>query len=174
MTHSLDTRFAQRTSPVLLVRRGLVALTGIGILATAFELAAERHWGHVEQLVPWLALVLLAIAVGLTLLPDGRGTTAARVLAVVVLGASAYGVIEHVLVNAGAGRFDPRLGDVWASLPLLERGWYALTKTVGSAPTLAPGVLAQTALLLLLATVCRAGTGSGSSPVTAGTAPNGH
>ena len=41
------------------------------------------------------------------------------------------------------------------SLPLLERGWYAVTKTVGPAPTLAPGVLGQTALLLLLATVCK-------------------
>jgi hypothetical protein len=143
-----------QTAPVVLVRRGLIALTGIGVLATAFELAAERHWGDIEQLVPWLALTILAIAVALVLLPDGRGATAARVLAVVVLGASAYGVIEHVLVNAGAGRLDQRFGDVWESLPLLQRGWYALTKTVGPAPTLAPGVLAQTALLLLLATVC--------------------
>ncbi|GAA0906804.1 hypothetical protein [Pseudonocardia zijingensis] len=143
------------TAPIVLVRRGLIALTGIGVLATAFELAAERHWGHIEQLVPWLALAVIAVAIGLLLLPDGRGTTAARVLAVLVLGAALYGVIEHVLVNAGAGRFDPHYGDVWQSLPLLERGWYAVTKTVGSAPTLAPGVLAQIALLLLLATVCR-------------------
>ncbi|GAA0922603.1 hypothetical protein [Pseudonocardia zijingensis] len=148
-------------APVVLVRCGLIALTGIGILATTFELAAERHWGHVEQLVPFLALVLLAVAIGLLLLPEGRGVTAARVLAVVVLGASLYGVVEHVLVNAGAGRFDQRYGDVWESLPLLQRGWYALTKTVGSAPTLSPGVLAQTALLLLLATVCKERQGPG-------------
>jgi hypothetical protein len=144
-----------RTAPVVLVRRGLIALTGIGVLATAFELAAERHWGDLGQLVPWLALAALAVAIALLLLPDGRGTAAARVLAVVVLGASAYGVIDHVLVNAGAGRLDQRFGEVWESLPLLQRGWYAVTKTVGPAPTLAPGVLGQTALLLLLATVCR-------------------
>ena len=37
------------TPITLLVRRGLVALTVVSILATAFELAAERHWNGVEQ-----------------------------------------------------------------------------------------------------------------------------
>jgi len=51
-----------------LVRRGLYALTVIGILATAFELATVRHWLDIEQLIPWVALVVLAIATGLGLL----------------------------------------------------------------------------------------------------------
>jgi hypothetical protein len=148
-----------RDDVVVLVRRGLVALTVLGMLATAFELAAERHWNGIEQLVPWLALGVLAAATALAVVPAGRGTTAARVLALVVLGASVYGVIDHVLVNYGAGALDQRYADTWDDLPLLERGWYALTKTVGPAPTLAPGVLGQTALLLLLSTFCR-GTGA--------------
>lgn len=143
-----------RTPPVVLVRRGLVALTAIGILATAFELAAERHWNGWEQLIAWAALVALVAAVALLLLPGGRGTTATRVLALLVLGASVYGVLEHILVNVGSGALDQRYADTWESLPLLERGWYATTKTVGPAPPLAPGVLGQTALLLLLATIC--------------------
>jgi hypothetical protein len=139
---------------IVLVRRCLLALTAIGIFAAAFELAAERHWNDVVQLIPWFALAVLATAITLLLLPDGRGTTAARVLALVVLGASIYGVVEHILVNYGAGALDQRYADTWDSLPLLERGWYAITKTVGPAPTLAPGVLGQSALLLLLATFC--------------------
>lgn len=151
MTHSLR---ARGVPTVVLVRRGLVALTVIGILATAFELAAQRHWNEWEQLIPWAALAALLAAVVLLLLPGGRGTTAARVLAVLVLGASAYGVLEHLLVNVGTGAHDQRYAATWESLSLLQRGWYALTKTVGPAPPLAPGVLGQTALLLLLATIC--------------------
>ena len=42
----------------MLVRLSLVALTFIGILATAFELATERHWNGIEQLIPWIALTV--------------------------------------------------------------------------------------------------------------------
>lgn len=142
-------------TPILpLVRRGLIALTVISILSAAFELAAERHWNGVEQLVPWLALAVLAVATAPFLLPGERGTTITRVLALIVLGASLYGVVDHVLVNFHAGELDQRFADTWDSLPLLLRMWYAVTKTVGPAPTLAPGVLGQAALLLLLATLC--------------------
>jgi hypothetical protein len=145
------------TPTIVLVRRGLVALTVIGILATAFELAIERHWSNLEQLIPWAALAVLATATTLLVLPGGRAVTAARVLALVVLGASIYGVIDHILVNLEAGELDQRYAETWDSLPVLERSWYAITKTVGPAPTLAPGVLGQSALLLLLATFCRQG-----------------
>ena len=157
MTHLLE---PHRIDTAALVRRGLVALTVIGILATAFELATERHWNGLEQLIPWVALVVLAAATVVQLVPGRRGVPAARVLALLVLGASAYGVIDHILVNYNSGALDQRFANTWDSLPLLEQLWLALTKTVGPAPTLAPGVLGQTALLLLLATL----TGSGRSP----------
>jgi hypothetical protein len=64
-----------------------------------------------------------------------------------------YGVITHIVVNYDAGVLDQRYAGTWDSLPVLQRWWYATTKTVGPAPTLAPGVLGQTALLLLLATL---------------------
>jgi hypothetical protein len=146
----------QGTSTALLVRRALVALTVIGILAAAFELATERHWNGLEQLIPWVALAVLAVATALALIPGGRGVTAARVLALLVLGTSMYGVVDHILVNFNSGALDQRYADTWDNLPLLERWWYAATKTVGPAPTLAPGVLGQSALLLLLATLGRA------------------
>lgn len=136
-----------------LVRRGLVALTGIGILATAFELYTVHHWNGLEQLVPWVALAVLAVATALVVTPGGSGVVAARVLALLVLGASVYGVLDHVLVNFGSGPLDQRYAESWDALPLLTRIWYAVTKEVGPAPTLAPGVLGQTALLLVLATL---------------------
>ena len=137
-----------------LVRRGLLALVVIGILAAAFELATERHWHGFVQLIPWYALAALAAATALLRVPGGRAVTAARVLAFVVLGASVYGVLDHVLVNFDSGALDRRYADTWDGLPLARRWWLAVTKTVGPAPTLAPGVLGQSALLLLLATLC--------------------
>jgi hypothetical protein len=141
------------TDAAVLVRRGLVALTVIGILAAAFELATERHWNGIEQLIPWGALSVLAVAVGLLLVPRGRGVPAARVLAVLVLGASAYGVLDHVLVNYHSGALDQRYSQSWDTLPALQQWWLAVTKSVGPAPTLAPGVLGQSALLLILASI---------------------
>jgi hypothetical protein len=142
-----------RAAARVLVWRGLVALTVMSILAAAFELATERHWSNPEQLIPWVALAVLAVATVLATVPRGRGVTPARVLAVLVLAASIYGVITHIVVNYDAGVLDQRYADAWNGLPVLQRWWYAATKTVGPAPTLAPGVLGQTAILLLLATL---------------------
>jgi hypothetical protein len=72
---------------------------------------------------------------------------------VVVLGASMYGVLDHVLVNYESGALDQRYSESWDTLPVGEQWWLAVTKTVGPAPTLAPGVLGQSALLLVLASI---------------------
>jgi hypothetical protein len=139
----------------VILRRGLIALTVISILAAAFELATERHWNGAEQLIPWLALAVLTLATGVLLIPGQRSVTVARVLALIVLGASLYGVIDHILVNYQAGTLDQPYGQNWDAIPAFKQWWYAITKTVGPAPPLAPGVLGQAALLLLLATLLR-------------------
>jgi hypothetical protein len=72
-------------------------------------------------------------------------------LAVLVLGAATYGVVDHVLVNYESGALDQRFSESWETLPAVQQWWLAVTKTVGPAPTLAPGVLGQSALLLVLA-----------------------
>src|SRR5512144_1052260 len=140
-------------TPAELMRRGLLALAMLGILAAAFELATERHWTGLEQRIPWLALPVLAAAAALVVVGGDRRVTLARVLALLVLGASLYGVITHILVNYNAGALDQRYATTWDTLPQGKRWWYAATKTVGPAPTLAPGVLGQSALLLLLASL---------------------
>ncbi|WP_276824276.1 hypothetical protein [Mycolicibacterium mageritense] len=144
------TATATRRDRTALIRIGLYGLTVIGILATAFELASERHWQTPDQLIPWVALAVLALATVLALLPWRSARLIARVLAVAVLGASIYGVLDHIAANHDSGFLDQRYADVWESLSPLRQWWYAATKTVGPAPTLAPGMLGQTALLLLL------------------------
>lgn len=136
---------------ITFVRRSLLALTLIGILATAFELTTEHHWNGLEQLIPWFALAVLAIAVVLTVLPTRGAQVLARVLALVVLGASVYGVLDHITVNYNSGPLDHRFAESWESMSATQQWWYASTKEVGPSPPLAPGILAQTALLLLLA-----------------------
>ncbi|SEN73821.1 hypothetical protein [Nonomuraea pusilla] len=154
-------------TPVL-VRRGLVALTGVGVLATAFELTTEQHWRSLEQLVPWGALGLLAVAVVLAAAGDAPPLAAGvRVIALVVLLASAFGVYAHVAANFDAGPLDQAYAATWDGLSALTRRWYAFTKAVGPAPPLAPGMLGQSALLLLLATLIRRSPVPAAAPTTA-------
>jgi hypothetical protein len=138
---------------VLFVRRALYALTVMTILATAFELASVAHWQQFEQLIPWIALGVLVVATALSLARRGWGRIGARVLALLVLGAAVYGVIDHTLVNYDSGPLDYRFSETWETIPAAQRWWYAFTKTVGPSPTLAPGVLGMAATLLLLASL---------------------
>ncbi|MEV4840767.1 hypothetical protein AB0K05_40130 [Nonomuraea sp. NPDC049486] len=138
-----------------LVRRALAALTVIAIFGAGFELAVERHWRSVQQLVPWAALALLAVGVLLLLATRLSGTV--RVIAAVVLLASAFGVFAHVSANMTVGSFSGALDGV----SMIGQWWHAFTKSVGDAPPLAPGMLAQAALLLLLATYVTGRTSAG-------------
>ncbi len=137
-----------------MLHRGLIGLTVIGILGTAFELAVEQHWKNWEQLLPWGALVLLAFAVVVLAFRDSpRGITVVRALSLAVLLVAVFGVYAHVAANYDAGPLDQRYAATWETMPATLRWWYALIKAVGPAPSLAPGALAQTALVLLLASL---------------------
>lgn len=167
MTHA---RHARRVDPLHVLRGSLATLTALGIAGTAFELASLHHWNGASQLVPWAALAVLAGA--LVLHAGRRGPSqAVRGLALLVLVSSLYGVLEHALVNYEAGPLDQRFADIWTELSPWWQWWYAITRTVGPAPTLAPGMLGQAAATLLLATIGAAP----SSPRRLGEfAPNRH
>ena len=145
-------RHARRPDPLHLLRASLTALTALGIVGTAFELATLKHWNGAMQLVPWAALVVLA---GALAVHTGRPGCAhlVRTLAILVLVTSLFGVLEHALVNYDSGPLDQRFADSWDMLSPWLRWWYAITRTVGPAPTLAPGMLGQAAATLLLATI---------------------
>jgi hypothetical protein len=133
------------------IRIALLLLVSLSVVATAFELATERHWNGLVQLIPWVGIAVLVLATGVLAIGGARSVVVARVLAVLVLAASVYGVVQHVVVNYEFGALDAVYGQEWESLPVPQRWWHALTKTVGPSPPLAPGVLGQAALLLLLA-----------------------
>lgn len=141
------------TDPAAALRAGVLALAGVATVGTAVELATERHWRSTVQLVPWAALAVLTVAVILLAVrPNRRAVQLARVLAAVVVLTSVVGVIEHLQANLDAGVLDARYAAGWDALSVLTKLWYAVTKTVGPAPPLAPGVLAQAGLISLLAT----------------------
>ncbi len=152
-------RHARRADPLHVLRGCLVALTALGIAGTAFELASLKHWNGAIQLVPWVALVVLAAALALHTTRPAH-VPVVRGLALLVLAASVYGVFEHALVNYESGPLDQRFTDTWTDLSLWSQWWYAITRTVGPAPTLAPGMLGQAAATLILATI---GAGAAST-----------
>jgi hypothetical protein len=136
------------------LRAGLLALAAAGIVGTAAELAFLRHWGSLEQVVPWIALGLMAAAVAsIAVRPSRSSLRAARGLSVLTLAAGAYGVVDHILENLHAGPLDATYGARWSAMGTASQWWHAATGGVGPAPTLAPAVLFQIALCLLLATM---------------------
>jgi hypothetical protein len=145
-------RHARRPDPLHVLRGSLAALTALGIAGTAFELASLQHWNGAIQLVPWFALVMLAGALAIHVRRPDR-IRVVRGLGLLVLVASMYGVLEHALVNYESGPLDQRFADTWTALSLWSQWWYAITRTVGPAPTLAPGMLGQAAATLMLATI---------------------
>jgi hypothetical protein len=135
------------------MRAGVLALAVVASCGTAVELATERHWNSTLQLVPWAALGVLALAQGLIAVRPGQmAVRVARILAVLVVLTSIFGIVEHVQANLDTGALNATYADTWDRLSIWTQLWYAATKTVGPAPPLAPGVLAQAGLLTLLAT----------------------
>lgn len=137
--------------PVL--RRGLIYLSGLVTVGTAIELALERHWTQLAQLIPWVAIAALLAAVVLLLRKWSQGgVRLVRVLAVAVLLTGLIGVWQHISANHDAGPLDVNYATSWEQLGSLQQWLLAVTKTVGPSPPLAPLALAQAALGLLLAT----------------------
>lgn len=137
------------------VARGvLLGLALLVMAGTALELAMERHWDDPIKLIPWLALGVLLVAIALVAFsPSNARLRLARVICALVLAASAFGIYEHIEENRKAGALDFRFTERWESMSPADQWWKAATKTVGPAPVLAAGVLAQAALMIAAATI---------------------
>ena len=152
------------TVSVDLLRRCFLALAVTATAGTAVELALSRHWATATQLIPWYVVGGLALGAALLVTrPRPGAVRAVRLLAVLAVLATVYGVYEHVLANYHAGPLDFRYVSTWAAMSAGSRWWAAITESVGPSPTLAPAVMAQAAVCLLLATV-------GHPALTSGTA----
>jgi len=139
-------------SPVL--RRGLLWLAAITIAGIGVELAADRHWTQPVQLVAWMALGAIALALFLVAVnPTRPKLWLARLLVIIVMLSAVWGIWEHVYANYDAGGLDFEYTNTWDGLAESTRWWLAVTKTVGPSPPLAPGALAQASLAVLIATL---------------------
>ncbi len=137
-----------------MLRRALLGLSAIALAGTGVELVIGRHWESATQLIPFAAIAVAAVA--LSMIAAARSRTMLRVaqgLCAVVLVASVLGVWNHVAGNEESGALDQRYAATWESTPATERWWLAASGGVGPSPPLAPGVLAQVALMLLAATL---------------------
>lgn len=154
-----------QASPLL--RGGLLWLAGLTTLGLAVELAAERHWTQPIQLVAWVAVGAVSIAVVLLAWsPSRRRVRLAQILAVMVVLSAVLGIWEHVYANYDSGALDRRYSESWDSLAEPVRWWLALSKSVGPSPPLAPGALAQAGLSVLLVTLRHPALGPDQAPIT--------
>lgn len=137
-----------------LFRRLLLAFAVLLVAATAVELAMERHWNSFVQQIPWGGVTVMVVAIALACIRPGRPSLmAARLLSVAIIALSLYGIFEHVRANYDAGPLDFRYANTWATMSEAGRWLRAATKSVGPAPVLAPGILAQAALCVIAATL---------------------
>ncbi len=137
-----------------LLRQLLLVLGALGVVGTAIELAMLRHGKSTEQLIPWAALGVMAVAVGLVAVrPTRSKLRAARAIGLASAAASALGIWEHVQGNYNAGPLDRVYGPRWDSMSALSRWWAASIHSVGPSPPLAPAILLQVALCITFATV---------------------
>jgi hypothetical protein len=159
-----DVDAAADVDPARPLRQGLLLLAALGTVGTGLELAALRHWDSTLQLVPWAALAVTGGAVALMAFhPTSRVVRAVRWVAVGLFLVAAFGTYEHVLANYHVAPLDFAYATRWPTMSAPARWWAAASGAVGPSPALAPAVLAQSALCLLLACVRHPGlSGVGS------------
>jgi hypothetical protein len=142
----------QSTADVL--RRSLIGLAAIAAAGTGLELVLLRHWDNGLEVIPFIALVVLGLAVGvLAARPGRRAVRIVRILAASVAIVGAVGVFIHIRSNYEAAPLDFRYTDSWPTTAEPIRWLLAATDTVGPSPTLAPAAIAFAAIVLLAATL---------------------
>jgi hypothetical protein len=142
------------TDTATLLRRGVLGLVAVGIVGTTVELVFLRHWSTATETIVWPVMLALAVAFAAMLArPSARIVQPVRVVAFVAAAFAIVGIGFHVVENLDAGPLDRAYAARWDTMPAVEQWFDAITGAVGPAPTLAPGVLAEMGLALLLATV---------------------
>lgn len=135
------------------LRRGLLALSGLGVVGTLVELAILRHWHSLNELTPWLVLVTSGILLPmLAFRPSRKVVIWARWTGVVLAMAGVYGLTVHILANMNSAPLDGTIGATWDGLSVWRQVWLASTGGVGPAPPLSAASIAPTGLAIALAT----------------------
>lgn len=140
----------------------LLALALASGVFVAVELAALRHWNATDQLIPFVVLAIMMVSALVLAIVRGRfGVVQARLVALITVGASLFGLFEHVSSNLDTGVLNSRYD--WAALSGWEHVWLATSGAVGGSPALAPLALALAGILLGLSTLGRTVRATGRS-----------
>ena len=104
------------------MRLGLLGLAVGAVLVTAAELTFLAHWDGTLQLLPWVALLAVVLAVVLVgCRPSHGAVRVARGLAAGAFLLGAIGVLVHVISNHDAGVLDYRYAATWPTMSELRR-----------------------------------------------------
>ncbi len=146
------------------LRRGVLALALIGATSGLVELGTLRHWNG-TQLIPWIVfIVMIAMTGWIALRPSRPIIRIARPVSVLAVVSSAFGIYQHISENYSTAPLDRSFGPKWESMSMAARVWHAASGSVGPSPLLAPGLLAQVGICVLLATMNHPVLGDASTP----------
>src|SRR5690349_9763663 len=136
---------AVTSDPLRMVRRLLQALLAIGLGGTALELVLLEHYEEAVQVLP-LAIIAVALVV-LAVYAAAPAPGVLRLFRLVMVGQLLIGGVGVVLHYRGSLEFQRDMDPMASS-------WQLFTKSIRAKapPALAPGVLAQLALLGLVST----------------------
>ena len=136
------------------LRGAMALLVVISILSVAVALAYERHWGDFWQLVPWAAVVVSGLALGVLVLRTSQATIRiARIVAVIVLVCALIGIWRHFDHNYYTAVLDQDYSDRWEEMSVVDRVWTVANGTVGHVPVPAAGALVPVGVTLWMTTL---------------------
>jgi hypothetical protein len=158
-------RFAATLHADELLRRCLLGLAAASVVGAVIELAMIRHWKDALQLVPWAAFLVLGVMIAaMARHPSRIAVRTVRGASALVALVAIVGVVAHLNGNYESGPLDYRYMETWATMSEAAKWWAAISKTVGPAPPIAPGVLAQAALAVFFATLRHPAMANSSMP----------
>ena len=144
------------------LRASLLWLVLIGIVGLAVALAYERHWDGYWQLVPWIVLGVILIALlALVVFPSTFTRKLAHLVAAATIIASCLGLWQHFEENYQTASLDASYTDIWEDMSLLDRVWEVTRGSVGHVPVYAAASLIPIAIALSMSTI---GTGYREAP----------
>ena len=124
------------------LRGMLVLLVVLGVVGTAVALAYERHWDGLWQLVPWVTLLVISIALVALLVRTTRVTLwFVRIVAALTIVSATVGLWQHFDENYKTAPLDSRYSDRWGTTSTGGRLWLVASGSVGHVPITAAGAM---------------------------------
>ncbi len=136
------------------LRASLLWLVLIGVVGLAVALAYDRHWDGYWQLVPWVVLAFIFIALlALVVFPSSATKKLAHLVAAATIIASCLGLWQHFDENYQTASLDARYTEIWEDMSLLDRVWEVTKGSVGHVPVYAAASLIPIAIALSMSTI---------------------